>query len=138
MGDDVRFLIEQATRAGEALLARGEVATAAVYDSEAATLRLELANGAAVEMPVALIEGLAGATESQRAEVEVSGVGYGLHWPSLDLDLSVPGLLAGVFGTERWLNRQRAARAGAGRSPSKAAAARRNGAKGGRPRKKAQ
>ena len=58
-------------------------------------------------------------------------IGYGLHWPQLDEDYSVPGLMNGVFGAAKWL----AARAGRGTSEAKAAAARANGAKGGRPRK---
>jgi hypothetical protein len=49
------------------------------------------------------------------------------------VDYSVPGLVAGIFGTARWM----AARAGRAGSPAKAAAARANGAKGGRPRKAA-
>ena len=56
-----------------------------------------------------------------------------LHWEKLDVDFSVPGLVAGIFGTARWM----AARAGRASSPAKAAAARANGAKGGRPRKAA-
>ena len=47
------------------------------------------------------------------------------------MDLSIPGLLAGVFGTRAHMARQ----AGRATSPAKASAARRNGAKGGRPRK---
>jgi hypothetical protein len=49
----------------------------------------------------------------------------------------VPGLLAGLFGTKAYMDRQRAARAGSATAAAKAAAARRNGAKGGRPRKAA-
>ncbi len=65
--------------------------------------------------------------------MEVIGAGYGLHWESLDLDYSVPGLMNGVFGTAKWM----AARAGRSTSPAKAGAARANGRKGGRPRKQA-
>ena len=61
-------------------------------------------------------------------------LGLGLHWEQLDVDVSVPGLLAGLFGTKAWMDRQRAAKAGAARSSLKADAARRNGAKGGRPK----
>jgi hypothetical protein len=42
-----------------------------------------------------------------------------------------------LFGTKAWMDRARAAKAGAATSRKKAAAARRNGAKGGRPRKRA-
>ena len=61
------------------------------------------------------------------------GTGTGLHWEALDADLSVPGLLAGLFGTRAFMARQ----AGRATSPAKAAAARANGARGGRPRKSA-
>ena len=49
--------------------------------------------------------------------------------PSLSFDLSAPGLMAGLFGTKTYMAR----RAGQATSPGKAAAARVNGAKGGRP-----
>ena len=128
-------MIAAAGRAGAQVVAQGVLARHASYDPETRFLNVELANGAVIGIPIALIDVLAQAPDAARAEVEVSGIGYGLHWPSLDLDLSVPGLLAGVFGTGSWMNRQRAARAGAATSAAKAAAARQNGAKGGRPRK---
>jgi len=80
-----------------------------------------------------LAQGLEGATEDQLAGVEVLGAGSGLHWEALDVDLSVPALLAGLFGTRAHMAR----RGGQATSPAKAAAARANGAKGGRPRKSA-
>jgi len=36
------------------------------------------------------------ASPEQRAHYEISGGGIGLHWPELDEDLSVAGLLAGI------------------------------------------
>ena len=36
---------------------------------------------------------LAEATQAEREQVEVSPSGYGLHWPALDEDLSVDGLI---------------------------------------------
>ncbi len=80
-----------------------------------------------------LAQGLGGADPQALGNIELSGGGYGLHWPALDVDLTVPGLLAGIFGTAKWM----AAQAGRSSSPAKAAAARRNGRKGGRPRKAA-
>lgn len=37
---------------------------------------------------------LAKATEEQRLAAELSPGGYGIHWPLLDEDLSISGLLA--------------------------------------------
>ena len=36
---------------------------------------------------------LARATQRQRERVEVSPSGYGLHWPDIDEDLSIDGLI---------------------------------------------
>ena len=106
-------------------------ARAARYDAKTDRIIVDLLNGATFAFPPRLLEGLQDASPADIAEVEVIGSGYGLHWERLDLDYSVPGLMNGVFGTAKWM----AARAGRATSPAKAAAARANGAKGGRPRK---
>ncbi len=78
---------------------------------------VELTNGAAFAFPAALVRELEAATHDQLAQVEILGVGHGLHWEALDVDLTVPGLLAGVFGTQSHLARK----AGQTTSPAKAA-----------------
>jgi len=45
-----------------------------------------------IELP-AVSARLAGATARERQDFEVSPSGYGIHWPALDEDLSVDGLL---------------------------------------------
>jgi hypothetical protein len=106
-------------------------AAAARYDARSDRIIVDLTNGATFAFPPGLVQGLATATAEQLAEVEIIGAGFGLHWETLDVDYSVPGLVNGLFGTAKWM----AARAGQTVSPAKAAAARANGAKGGRPRK---
>ena len=69
---------------------------------------VELTNGATFAFPPHLVEGLRDASSAEIAEVEVIGAGFGLHWESLDLDYTVPGLVNGIFGTAKWM----AARAG--------------------------
>jgi len=39
----------------------------------------------------------------QLARVEILGGGAGLHWPDLDADFYVPGLLHGIYGTKKWM-----------------------------------
>jgi len=109
-------------------------AQAARYDPQLARVIVELSNGCTFAFPPRLAQGLEAATEDQLAQVEILGAGYGLHWEALDADLSVPGLLTGLFGTKAYMARQ----AGRATSPAKAAAARANGAKGGRPRRSAR
>lgn len=135
MADTVEEMFAQATAAGSTLVAEGSLAHSARYDDARQELCITLLNGASVAIPARLIEGLRDAPADARRGVEVSGVGYGLHWPELDLDLSIPALLSGIFGTRRWLDESRARIAGRSRSPAKSAAARSNGTKGGRPRK---
>ena len=125
--------IAAARRRGRIASVREPRAKSARYDAASGRIVVDLTNGATFAFPTRLAEGLAGASGSQLSEVEVLGSGYGLHWESLDVDLSMPGLLAGVFGSGKWM----AANAGRAKSDAKAAAARANGAKGGRPRKAA-
>jgi Protein of unknown function (DUF2442) len=122
----------------EAAMERGRIAqetepraTFARYDRKSGRIIVELTSGATFAFPPELVEGLCDGTPEQLAEVEVQGAGFGLHWPSLDEDYSVPGLMNGIFGTARWM----AKRAGSATSPKKAASSRENGKKGGRPRK---
>ena len=109
-------------------------AVSARYDSHAKSLAIELTNGSSLRLPIKLIPWLRNATANQLAEVEVFPSGVALHWESLDVDLSVPGLLQEIFGTASWM-RQLASRGGRSRSAAKVSAARSNGAKGGRPRR---
>lgn len=95
---------------------------------------VDLTNGCTFAFPAQLVQGLQGATETELAEVELLGDGYGLHWESRDVDISVPGLVSGLFGTKAYMARL----AGQATSPAKAKASRANGAKGGRPPKAAQ
>jgi hypothetical protein len=123
--------IEAANERGRIFRETNPHAKAARYDRKADRVVVDLINGATFAFPPRLVEGLSDASPKQIAEVEVIGAGYGLHWESLDLDYSVPGLMNGIFGTAKWM----AAKGGRAISPAKAAAARVNGAKGGRPRK---
>jgi hypothetical protein len=70
-----------------------------------------------------------------RASPVVSPAGDGLSWPALDLDVYVPGLVARAFGTHLFAAAT-GRLGGRRRTKAKAVAAKLNGAKGGRPRKK--
>ena len=107
-------------------------AASARYDRKRGRVIVDLTNGCTFAFPPRMAQGLESATDDELAAIEILGAGYGLHWEALDTDLSVPGLLAGLFGTKAYMAR----RAGQAKSPAKAAAARANGAKGGRPPRK--
>jgi hypothetical protein len=125
--------IEAAIRAGEIAARSAPRARAARVDVEGGRLVVDLTNGATFLVPAELVQGLEGAALSALSAVEVTPGGEALHWEALDVDISVPGLLNGIFGTRAWM-RELGRRGGSSKSARKVEAARRNGKKGGRPR----
>jgi hypothetical protein len=57
---------------------------------------VELMNGRTVAVPLAWYPKLFTATPEQRANWRKAGGGYGIHWPDIDEDLAVEGLLRGA------------------------------------------
>src|SRR5262245_6487609 len=112
-------------------------AVAARFDRRRSRIIIGLSTGVEVAFPTRLAEGLAGAKADDLADIEISPSGLGLHWPRLDADIYVPGLLQGAFGSKKWLAAELGTVGGKARSSAKAAASRANGRKGGRPRKAA-
>ncbi len=128
--------VHEAERRMSGLRANG-FAVSARYDRRTARIVIDLNTGVQIAFPTRLAEGLAGASPDDLAEIEISPAGLGLHWPKLDADLYVPSLLHGALGSKRWMAAQLGEAGGKARSGAKAAAARENGRKGGRPRKAA-
>jgi hypothetical protein len=110
-------------------------ATAAQFDPGTGHVTVHLINGCVYGFPAHLVQDLQGAGARDLANIEVDGLGFNLHWPALEVDLYVPALVAGTFGTRAWMTRALAREAGRATSPANQAASRSNGAKGGRPRK---
>jgi vacuolar-type H+-ATPase subunit E/Vma4 len=75
----------------------------AAYSKATDRLRLILDDGATYSVPRLLIQGLAGAEEKALNRIQILGDGTGLLWPLLDVAHYVPGLLGGVYGTEKWM-----------------------------------
>jgi Protein of unknown function (DUF2442) len=134
--DQFKHGVERATKRAEERLARDPRAVAAHYDRDQGHIVINLSTGMAVAFPPARAQGLAGGRPDDLSEIEITPSGYGLHWPKLDADLWLPALLVGVFGSRAWMAAQLGAHGGRARSAAKAAAARENGALGGRPKRK--
>ncbi len=101
------------------------------YDPAIEKLVLELKNGVVFQLPKHLFQGIATASDDAIQSLKIGPRGASIHWESLDLDFSVVGLLAGIFGTRVWMT-EIGRMGGRSSSPAKAEAARRNGKKGGR------
>src|SRR6266581_2813075 len=59
------------------------------------TLKVELADGRAVEAPLAWYPRLMHGTPKERSRWRLTGRGEGVHWPDLDEDISVENILLG-------------------------------------------
>lgn len=76
------------------------------------TLSVDLEDGRAISIPIGWYPRLAYGTLAERANFQISGAGYGIHWPDLDEDIDVEGILLGKKSTEsqasveRWLKRR--------------------------------
>ena len=77
------------------------------------TLSADLEDGRTVSVPIGWYPRLVHGTPAERADFQVSSAGYGIHWPDLDEDIGVEGLLVGKKSTEspasfeRWLQRRK-------------------------------
>ena len=73
------------------------------------TLQVELSDGRTISVPLAWYPRLVHAGKEERDRWELIGEGQGIHWPDLDEDISVEGLIAGRQSGEsqrsfkRWL-----------------------------------
>ena len=76
------------------------------------TLSVDLEDGRTIAVPIGWYPRLAYGTSAERANFQLSGAGYGVHWPDLDEDIGVEGLLLGKKSREsqasfeRWLQRR--------------------------------
>jgi hypothetical protein len=59
-------------------------------------MRVTLTYGRVFGVPLIWFPALRAATPEQRSQFEIGGGGISLHWPELDEDLSIAGLMAGV------------------------------------------
>lgn len=123
-----------AQKRGKQEMAKGAYAIAARYSKTSQRIIVELASGATLMIPANLIQGLQSATAKDLTTIEILGVGSGLYWPRIEVDISVAGLLQGLFGSQSWMSELGKA-GGRVSSPAKQVASRTNGKRGGRPGK---
>lgn len=66
-----------------------------------------LKDGRRISVPLEWYPRLASASAEQRSNWQISGGGYGIHWPDIDEDLSTEGLLRGAPAPNLSLQRTR-------------------------------
>lgn len=77
------------------------------------TLSVDLEDGRTISVPIGWYPRLAYGTPAERAHLQISGAGYGIHWPDLDEDIGIEGLSLGKMSAEspqsfeRWLQQRK-------------------------------
>ncbi len=118
----------EATKRGRERLKLEPRARRAYYDREHNRIVVEMDSGCTFMFPTELAQGLQGASEEDLAAVKVMPPGFDLHWDALDVQFTVAGLMAGVFGTHKWMA-ELERKVGGANSKAKRAAVRENGTK---------
>lgn len=119
MADAVDTMIDAAIAEGRRRLDKDPRALNVHFDRIADRVVIELVDVCAYAFPPRLVQDLQHASADDLAVVKVDGAGFNLHWPTLDVDLYVPALVAGIFGTRAWMTRELARVAGQSTSPAR-------------------
>ena len=122
--------IARARKRGAEEMARSPLS--ASYSFREDSVCIKMPSGTSVKIPRLWIEEMRGVPKSALKQLRLDFVRQAIEVPDYDIHTSAMGLLRdAIFGDDPY------ARAGRVTSPAKARAARRNGARGGRPKKKA-
>jgi hypothetical protein len=81
----------------------GPTAVGARYDRRLGRVFVSLSTGLDLAFPPRNVQGLEEAKPADLSVIEISPSGLGLHFPKIDADLCLPPLLAGFFGSKRWM-----------------------------------
>jgi Protein of unknown function (DUF2442) len=130
--------VEAASKRGLARLGKTPFAISARFDRKMSRVCVLLSTDLVIAFKPVDIEGLENATPTQLSVIVVSPNGLGLHFPAVDADVYLPGLLEGHFGSRKWMAARMGSAGGQVKSEAKSAASRSNGRLGGRPRKPAK
>lgn len=60
------------------------------------SMKVTFTDGRVLSVPISWFPLLDAATQEQRTNYQICGGGVSLHWPEIDEDLSIAGLMAGV------------------------------------------
>ena len=90
----MRTSVTRRPRAGRSYYPKTALAKRLEFDPD--MMHVQLTDGRVLSVPLIWFPRLVEATPEQRENYEIGGGGTGLHWPDIDEDLSIAGMLAGV------------------------------------------
>ena len=129
-------VLTAANRRGAATRAAFPAVAQVRYDRCIGRIVVALSGGLEIGFSPKHAQGLENARPADLEVIEISPSGLGIHFPRVDADIYLPALLEAMLGSKRWMAAEVGRIGGAASTKLKAAAARRNGKLGGRPKKK--
>ena len=94
---------EAATRRGEEMQKTFPGAVAVRFDASLGRIVISLSSGVDISFAPSDAQGLESAGPEDLAEAEISPSGFGVHFPRVDADIYIPGLLLGRMGSKDWM-----------------------------------
>ena len=132
--EQIEAQIERASANQSKIDATEPRANKVFFDEKDSRIIIHFFNGTIFSFLTDSVEAIASLSSETLATVELTPSGKGLRWDEADIDLSIIGLMMGIFGSQQWM-REIAVKGGKSKSERKKAASRVNGKKGGRPKK---
>jgi hypothetical protein len=126
---------EAANRRGAAKKAAFPAVVSVRYDRRVARVVIALDSGLQLSFSPKHAQGLENADPADLLDAEITPSGLGVHFPRVDADIYLPALLEGFLGSKRWIAAENGRIGGSKSTKAKAAAVRKNGKLGGRPKK---
>jgi hypothetical protein len=96
--------IDAAIRQARAFSKYDHRATRATYSGRTDRVLVRMDDGVTHSFPRKLLQGVSEAPSAALNKIELLGKGTGLFWPALNVAHSVSGLLAGVYGSAKWMH----------------------------------
>jgi hypothetical protein len=87
-------LVNTDAKSARAFVPNTALAKSVSFDEE--MMHVSLTDGRLISVPIIWFPLLRAASPEQRTKYEIGGGGTSLHWPELDEDLSVAGLMSGA------------------------------------------
>ena len=97
--------IKLAKKAGKEAYLNEPRAVSVKYNKKTGRVIIDLITGVSFMFPASMAEELVDVSKSDLSDVSVLADGFAIYWDKIDVALSVPDLLKGIFGSKAWMKK---------------------------------
>ena len=97
--------IKLAKKAGKKAYLNEPRAVSVKYNKKTGRVIIDLITGVSFMFPASMAEELVDVSKPDLSDVSVLADGFAIYWKKIDVALSVPDLLKGVFGSKAWMKK---------------------------------